>query len=85
MAGLLELADIGARDECLVAGADHDHDADIGIVAQFDQRVAEPLPHLERHGVALFRIVEGDDPDAIADALQDLAVGVGFFVVFGDV
>ena len=81
VAGLFELADIGARDESLVAGADQDHDAHVGIVAQFDQRVAEPLPHLERHGVALFGIVEGDDADAVADALQDLAVGMGFFGV----
>ena len=40
VAGLLELADIGARDERLVAGADQDHHAHLGIVAQFDQRVA---------------------------------------------
>ena len=40
MAGFLELADIRARDERLVAGADQDHDAHIGIVAQFGQRVA---------------------------------------------
>ena len=79
VAGLLELADIRARDEGLVAGADHDHDAHLGIVAQLDQRVAEPLPHVERHGVALFGIVEGDDADAVGDALQDLAVGEGFF------
>ena len=77
VAGLFELADIGARDESLVAGADQDHDANVGIVAQFDQRVAQALPHFERHRVALVGIVEGDDADAIADALQDLAVGMG--------
>ena len=85
MAGLFELADIGARDERLVAGADHDDDADIGIVAQFGQRAAEPFPHIQRHRVALFGIVEGDDADAIVDALQDLAVGIGFFGVVGNV
>jgi hypothetical protein len=78
VARLLELADVGARDKCLVAGADQDHDPDSGIVAQFDQGVAEPLPHVERHGVALFRLVEGDDSDAVREGLQDLAVGVGF-------
>ena len=85
VAGLFELADIGARDEGLVAGADQDHDANVGIVAQFDQRVAQALPHFERHRIALVGIVEGDDADAIADALQDLAVGMGYFGSFGDV
>mgnify|MGYP003694334925 CR=1 FL=1 len=85
VAGLLELADIGARDERLVAGAGQDHDAHVGIVAQFDQRAAEALPHLERHRVALVGIVEGDDADAVADALQDLAVGVGCFGVLRNV
>ena len=74
---LFELADVGTRNERLVAGADQDHDADVGIVAQFDQRVAQALPHFERHRVALVGIVEGDDADAIVDALQDLAVGMG--------
>ena len=85
VADFLELADIGARDERLVAGADHDHDADVGIVAQLDQRAAEPFPHIQRHRVALGGVVEGDDADAVADALQDLAVGIRFFVVFGNV
>jgi hypothetical protein len=85
VAGFLELADIGARDERLVAGADQDHDPHLGIIAQFDQGMPEPLPHLERHGVALFRVVESDDADAIGDALQDFAVGVGFFGILGDV
>ena len=85
VAGLFELADIGARDKSLVAGADQDHHANVGIVAQLDQRMAQALPHFERHGVALVGIVEGDDADAIADALQDLAVGMGCFGAFGDV
>src|ERR1700686_3764989 len=50
MAGFLELADIGARYEGLVAGADQDYDAHIGIVAQFDERVTKALPHVEGHG-----------------------------------
>ena len=85
MAIVLELADIRARNKGLVAGADQDHDAHVGVVAQFDQRVTEPFPHVERHGVALPGIVEGDDANAVADVLQDLAVGVGFFGGFGDV
>ena len=85
MAVFLELADIGARHERLVAGAGQDHDTHIGIVAQLDQRLAQPLPHLERHGVALVWIVEGNDADPIGDALQDLAVGIGFVGGFGDV
>jgi len=40
--------------------------------------VTHPLPHVERHRVALCRIVEGDDSDAILDPLEDLAVGIGF-------
>jgi hypothetical protein len=85
VAGLFELADIGARDEGLFAGPDQDHDPDVRVVAQPDQRVAEPFPHLQRHGVALVGIVEGDDADAIAGALLDLAVGIGNFGNFGDV
>ena len=81
MAGLFELADIGARDEGLVAGAGQDHHANVRIVAQLDQRLAQALPHFERHRVALVGIVECDDADAIADALQDLAVGMGCFGV----
>ena len=80
--GLLELADIGARHKRLVAGADQHHHAHIGIVAQFGQRLAQSFPHLQRHGVALLGIVEGDDADAVVDALQDLAVGIGFFGCF---
>ena len=74
---LLELADVGAGDEGLVAGADQDHYADIAVIAQFDQRLTQPLPHVERHGVALLGVVEGDDPDAVGDALEDLAFGEG--------
>ncbi len=79
MTVFFELADIGTRDKGLVAGADHHHDPHVGVVAQLDQRLAEPLPHVERHGVALGRVVEGDDTDTLGHALQDLAVGEGFF------
>ena len=85
MTGFLKLADIRARDECLVAGADQDHDAHLGIIAQFDQGMTEPLPHVERHGVAFFRVIESDDADAISDALLDFAIGVGFLGALGDV
>ena len=85
VAVLFELADIGARHKGLVAGADQDHDAHVRVVAQFDQRVTEPFPHVERHGVALLGIVEGDDANAVVDALQDLAVGEGFFGGFGNI
>src|SRR5207248_10666713 len=40
------------------------------LVAQLSERVTEPLPHVERHGVALLGIVEGDNADALSDALQ---------------
>ncbi len=83
--GFLELADIGARHKRLVAGAGQDHDPHVGVVAQFDQRLAQPLPHLERHGIALVRVVEGDDADAVGDALQNPAVGEGLFTIFGNV
>jgi hypothetical protein len=85
VAGILELTDIRARDERLVAGADHDHDAHVRVVAQFDQCVAEPFPHVERHGVAFFRVVEGNDADAVCDALEDFAVGEGFVGALGDI
>ena len=83
MAVFFELADVGARHEGLVAGADQDHDPHVRVLAQFIERVAEPFPHVERQGVALFPIVEGDDFDAVGDALQDLAVGMGFCVLSG--
>jgi hypothetical protein len=48
--------------------------------------LAKPFPHAERHGVALLGIVEGDDADAIVNALQNLAVGEGFFdLAFGNI
>ena len=80
---LFELADIGAGNEGLAAGAGQDHNAHVGIVAQFDERIAKSFPHLQRHGIALLGIIEGDSADAIADVLQDLAVGVGFFASRG--
>ena len=85
MAGLLELADIGARDERLVAGADQDHDTHIGMVAQFGQGETEAFPHVERHRVALVGIVEGYNADAVGDSLQDPAVGKGFLGVVGNI
>lgn len=80
MAVLLELADVGAGDERLAAGAAHDHDAHRIVVAQGRQRFAKSLPHLQRHRVALLGVVEGDHTDAVGDLREDLAVGVGRFM-----
>ncbi len=85
VSGLLELADVGARDERLVPGADQDHDTHIGMLAQFAQGEAEAFPHVERDGVALGGIVEGHDADAVGDTLQDLAVGKGSIGLVGNI
>src|SRR5205823_11747204 len=49
------------------------------------QGMTEPLPHVERHGVAFCRVIESDDADAVSNALQDFAIGVGFLGALGDV
>ena len=85
MAVLLELADIGTRHERLVAGAGQNHHAHLFVLAQFDERLTHALPHLDRHGVAFFGIVEGDDADPVGDALEDFAFGKGFLVFCGGI
>ena len=40
------------------------------------QDLAQPVPHLHRHRVALFRLVEDDQPDAVILRRQHLAAGV---------
>ena len=85
MPALFELADVGAGYKRLVASAGQHHNADVGAVAQGDQGLAEPVPHLQRHRIALVRMVEGDDADAISRmGRQDLAFGKGNGVPGGD-
>ena len=48
------------------------------ILKQFGQRMTKPLPHVERHGVALFGVIEGDDAHAVGDALS---VALGAFSI----
>ena len=85
MTRFLELTDIGAGHERLVTGTDHDHDAHIRIVAQFQQRVTEAFPHVQRHGVALGGMIERDYADALANALKDFALCKGLVGGFGNV
>ena len=73
---LLELADIGARDERLVARPAEDHHADRSILGELVEDIAQSRPHLHRHGVALLGLVEGDQPDAVVLRRQHLAAGV---------
>jgi len=72
--GFFELADIGAGHERLVPGTDHDHHTHIEVVAQFDQRMAETFPHVQRHGVTFGGVIEGDYADPLANALHDFAL-----------
>ena len=46
VAVLLELADVSARNERLVSGPRHDHDADAAVLGEFVQDLAKAGPHL---------------------------------------
>jgi hypothetical protein len=85
VSGFFELADVSARDKRPVAGACHDHDAHIGIVAQFNKSTDQSLPHLDRHRIPFFRIVEGYEAYPVDNAQQYLAVSVSFISALGDI
>ena len=67
-AAVLELRDVGARDE-VVAGAAEDHHADRVVLLALRDVFRHRLPHLLAHGVALLGLVE-DDPAERAVFLQ---------------
>ena len=73
---LLELADIRARNERLVPGPGQHHHADRCDRPRTRRGSRPARPHLHRHGVALFRLVEGDQADAVILRRQHLAAGV---------
>jgi hypothetical protein len=54
-------------------------------ITQLRQRLAQSFPHIERHRVAFFRIVEGDDANPISNAFEDFSVGERCFIVFAGV
>src|SRR6185437_9560645 len=60
---LLELADIRAGYERLVAGPGEHDDADGPVLLELIQDLTQADPHFHGNGVALFRLVEGDETD----------------------
>jgi hypothetical protein len=67
----LELRDVGAGDECLAARAAHHQATDLWILFIVLEDGDEAIPHVERHGIELGRIVENDMADrAIASAVN---------------
>src|SRR5216683_1334028 len=60
---LLELRDVGAGDERLVAGAPEDDDADIGIAREMVEDDRHRLPHVQRQRVVPRWIVERHPAD----------------------
>src|SRR2546427_216858 len=60
---LLELGDVGAGHERLVAGPAQDDDPDGVVGGQILHVLGHELPHLQAHGVALLRLVEDDPAD----------------------
>ena len=63
---ILELRDIGAGHERLVAGAGHNDDADRIVATEIGEYFGNALPHIHRYGVEPLRIVEGHDADSAA-------------------
>src|SRR6185437_2570157 len=73
---LLELRDVGAGNEGLVAGAAQHDDADLGVARKMIENHRHRLPHVERHGVAPLGIVE-DHPADRTVLLGDQALARG--------
>ena len=85
VAGFFELADVGARDERLVAGTDQDHDAHVAY-----RRAVRPAPHPvpptspATSRCACAGLLKVMTPTPSVTVCEDLAVGVGSFrVVLG--
>ena len=68
----LELGDVGARHEGLAAGAAHHDAADLGILVVVLQDADEAVPHVERDGIELGRIVEDEVADGAVAAAEEL-------------
>src|SRR6202011_3913099 len=63
---VLELRDVGAGGEGLVAGAGNDEGLDLAGVADPDTNLGQTFIHRESKGIALSRPVEGDPADIAA-------------------
>jgi hypothetical protein len=71
---LLELRDVGARHERLVARAGEHDDPNLGIGLVLRKNLRNRFPHVDRHGVAPLRVVE-DEPAHRAFLLRDDPLG----------
>src|SRR5205807_8294004 len=60
---VLELRDVGAGDERLVAGAGEHHHADLAVSVESLEHLRHRLPHVDRDGVAALGIVEDQPAD----------------------
>jgi hypothetical protein len=67
----LEFGDVGARHEGLAAGARQDRQADRRVLFIVVQQFRHAQPHIQRHGVTLFRVVENDMTDAVLDMAEN--------------
>ncbi|MCZ7598775.1 MAG: hypothetical protein M5U09_14965 [Gammaproteobacteria bacterium] len=70
----LDFVDIGARGERLLARPGDQDGVGEPIALQGPERVDHLLANLKPHGVAAFRVVDGDDRDSISHLQQDLLV-----------
>jgi hypothetical protein len=70
---LLELRDVGAGHERLIARAAQDDDPDRVVALEVLHVVGHQLPHIQADGVALLRLVEDDPADRAVLLEQQLA------------
>src|SRR5260370_119529 len=68
-------ADISAGGEAVAAGDQLHHRAAAVIGGEGVRRGDHALPHRQRNGVALLRLVEGQPANAVVAARQDLVGG----------
>ena len=69
---VLELRDVGAGDERLIARASQDHHADGVVARQLLDVAGHGFPHLLAHRVAFVRLVEDDPADGAVLLHQEL-------------
>jgi len=76
----LKLRDVGARDERFSPRARQDDEPDRIVLHVRVEQFRDPAPHVQRDGVALFRVVEDDMADAAVDMAEDLVGAHALFL-----